>query len=128
MVYQNSFVKKIKQSIFLFLISFISIYCNNEPAPVDCEYEKRQFINYVEDNIDEIIPVMIREMKRPEGDNSMSSQRVIDAIQSITFLSQWNDYESKLKNNCPDAYEQFEKEIGLILLTEIMKNPEIIPE
>lgn len=101
----------------LILISSCSQSDNNY---VDCETVKEDFLAYVTSNVDEITDVIVREYSREEGDDEITGQRVVDAFTAITFSSQWEEYETILKNNCPDTHQQFLEEAAEILLPSLI--------
>jgi hypothetical protein len=88
---------------------------------VDCVEVKSEFINYVNENIDEILSIIDREIKIEEGNDEITSQRLLDAFQTIRFTSQWEEYENILMTNCPHIHEEFQTEISLLILTEILR-------
>ena len=92
-----------------------------EKEYVDCVEVKSEFINYVNENIDEILSIIDREIKIEEGNDEITTQRLIDGFQTIRFTSQWDEYENILMNNCPETHKEFQEEVSLLLITEILK-------
>lgn len=97
---------------------------NSDSEFVDCYDVKREFIIYVKNNIDDIIPILIREMSKSDGDNEISTQRVLDGVQSLSFMNKWEKYEKILKENCPEVHRKFQEEVSVILLTALAKSSE----
>ena len=92
-----------------------------ERETINCDQVKQDFLSYVNENIENILSIVDRELKREEGDEEITTQRVLDGIESISFSNQWEEYENILKNNCPETHKEFQEEVSLILLSEILK-------
>ena len=91
-----------------------------EKEYVDCVEVKSEFINYVNENIDEILSIIDREIKIEEGNDEITTQRLLDGLQTIRFTSKWDEYENILMNNCPETHKEFQEEVSLLLITEIL--------
>jgi hypothetical protein len=92
-----------------------------ERETINCDQVKQDFLTYVNENIEDVLSIVDRELKREEGDEEITTQRVLDGIESISFSNQWEEYENILKNNCPETHKEFQDEVSLILLSEILK-------
>lgn len=124
---------RIKLAIFI-VYFFLNNSCVNnskvdyeydeKPNYINCNNVKFQFLNYVKSNIDEILPILIRELKRSEKDDELNTQRVMDGIQSLSFMNQWEKYETVLKDNCPETHQKFQEEVSFIFLTELARSSE----
>jgi hypothetical protein len=126
---------KISKSIFLllFVLSFAACsspapqsydtntYYTPEVAeePTDCYEVKENCMQMVRDNVPQILEAAYIEQQE-NNNQEIDAQRMFFIIQSLAFMSDVEEMETYLKNNCPEMHKTYEEELNTFIAIELL--------
>jgi len=126
---------KISKSIFLLLFVLSFAACTS-PAPqaydtntdytpqvteepTDCYEVKENCMQMVRDNVPQILEAAYAEQQE-NNNQEIDTQKMLFIIQSLAFMSDVQDMETYLKNNCPEMHKQYEDELNTFIALELL--------
>lgn len=126
---------KISKSIFLLLFVLSFAACSS-PAPQaydtntdyapqvaeepsDCYEVKENCMQMVRDNVPQILEAAYAEQQE-NNNQEIDAQKMLFIIQSLAFMSDVQEMETYLKNNCPEMHKQYEEELNTFIAIELL--------
>jgi hypothetical protein len=73
----------------------------------------------VRDNVPQILEAAYAEQQE-NNNQEIDAQKMLFIIQSLAFMSDVQDMETYLKNNCPEMHKQYEDELNTFIAIELL--------
>ena len=87
--------------------------------PTDCYEVKENCMQMVRDNVPQILEAAYAEQQE-NNNQEIDAQKILFLIQSLAFMSDVQDMETYLKNNCPEMHKQYEEELNTFIVIELL--------
>jgi hypothetical protein len=87
--------------------------------PTDCYEVKENCMQMVRDNVPQILEAAYAEQQE-NNNQEIDAQKMLFLIQSLAFMSDVQEMETYLKNNCPEMHKTYEEELSTFIAIELL--------